>query len=254
MEIKMMQCPNGHYYNADAHASCPECGKSAGAAPGGMGAFPKTAPPSAPAGNPGPAIGNFVQTAPPSAAVAGGGAAPGGMGAFPKTAPPSSVVGAPGMPNAPMGVTMPVNNPRPAGNASFTPFQVATQPASGMAAAGQMEPVVGWLVCVDGPVRGVDFRIHNGYNYIGREEGDIHIHGDNQISRQKHAVITFVSKRNSFHVGPAEGRNVIEVNDEPVLAPVEMKPYDVLTIGSTKLILVPLCGPNFSWTDGVKND
>lgn len=44
MEIKMAYCPNGHYYNAALHDSCPECAKSAGKteAIGGAGGFSKT--------------------------------------------------------------------------------------------------------------------------------------------------------------------------------------------------------------------
>lgn len=30
MEIKMVQCPNGHYYNVAMHSVCPECGQRAG--------------------------------------------------------------------------------------------------------------------------------------------------------------------------------------------------------------------------------
>lgn len=203
MEIKMIECPNGHYYNAAVHASCPECAKTGASAGGGN---------------------------------------------FPKTTPPG--VDAPAQ-NGVMGHTMPVNNHSvPTGGAGVTPF-VPTVPGGNLAADGQLEPVVGWLVCIDGPLRGVDFRIHDGYNYIGREEGDIHIHGDDQISRQKHAVISFYAKRQTFHVGPADGRNIIELNDEPVFSPVEMKSFDVLTVGSTKLMLVALCGSRFSWTEGV---
>lgn len=203
MEIKMIECPHGHYYNAAIHATCPECAKSGAGA--GEGNFPKTTPP------------GF-------------------------DAPAASGV---------MGHTMPVNNRDSSGAIpGGTPF-VPTVPGGNLAADSQLEPVVGWLVCIDGPLRGVDFRIHDGYNYIGREEGDIHIHGDNQISRQKHAVISFYAKRQTFHVGPADGRNIIELNDEPVFSPVEMKSFDVLTVGSTKLMLVALCGSRFSWTEGV---
>jgi len=206
MEIKMVECPNKHFYNAAAHATCPECAKA------GVNA---------------------------------------GEGNFPKTTPPGVDVP---VQNASVGQTMPANN-RDA--VQYTPgvppspFSVPTVPGGNLAADGQLEPVVGWLVCIDGPLRGVDFRIHDGYNYIGREEGDIHIHGDDQISRQKHAVISFYAKRQTFHVGPADGRNIIELNDEPVFSPVEMKSFDVLTVGSTKLMLVALCGSRFSWTEGV---
>ena len=194
MEIKMIECPNGHYYNAAVHASCPECAK-----------------------------------------IGAGSAEP----AFPKTTAPGVAAASPVAPaGGAMSHTIPVNNRDCAAGGAATPFSVPTTPGGGLAADSQLEPVVGWLVCIDGPLRGVDFRIHDGYNYIGREEGDIHIHGDSQISRAKHAVISFYAKRQSFHVGPADGRNIIELNGEPVFSPMEMKSFDVLTVGSTKLMLV----------------
>lgn len=222
MEIKMIECPNGHYYNAATHASCPECAKVGGASAEPN--FPKTTPPGG---------GAPMQAAPIGHTMPVGGGNAGG---------------------ANLGHTMPVNNAGGSVGGAATPFGVPTMPGGGLSADSQLEPVVGWLVCIDGPLRGVDFRIHDGYNYIGREEGDIHIHGDSQISRQKHAVISFYAKRQSFHVGPADGRNIIELNGEPVFSPVEMKSFDVLTVGSTKLMLVALCGEKFSWTEGAAND
>ncbi len=173
-------------------------------------------------------------------------------GNFPKTEPPTAG-GVMAPPPQEIGATVPVNNYGGPVAGPATPFGVPTMPGGNLASAGQVEPVVGWLVCVDGPIRGVDFRIHSGYNYIGREEGDIHIHGDSQISRQKHAVVSYYAKRRSFHIGPADGRNIIELNDEPVFSPVEMKAYDVITVGSTKLVFVPFCGPSFDWLEGVEN-
>ena len=44
---------------------------------------------------------------------------------------------------------------------------------------------------------------------------------------------------------------MLRVNDspEPVMMTVRLKAYDVLTIGSTKLMFVPLCGEQFSWDE-----
>ena len=134
-----------------------------------------------------------------------------------------------------------------------------TQPANGMETMpanllGDIEPVVGWLVCIEGPMRGMDFRIYGGYNYIGRENGEIILQGDAQISRERHAVISYYAKKDTYYVGPADGRNIIELNEEPVFNATEMKSYDVITIGSTKLMLIGLCGKRFNWAEGVKND
>ncbi len=251
MEIKMCTCPNGHYYNADIYSSCPECGA---AASGNVGAgnIPATAPAFGNFDAPAYGGGEFPKTTSPNV---GYGAGPVGVtepiappafgGAQPigKTMPANASYGS-GNP----GVTLPVNGPV-AGVGSFG----HTVPANDLNHGAPAEPVVGWLVCVEGPVRGVDFRLHDGYNFIGREEGDIHIQGDNAISRQKHAVVAFYAKRNTFYVGPADGRNIIELNGEPVFNHTEMRSYDVLTIGNTKMMLVALCGDKFNWVDGAVN-
>lgn len=50
-------------------------------------------------------------------------------------------------------------------------------------------PTVGWLVCVESPARGTDYRIRAGYNFIGRAEHmDICVRGSRKIRREKHTV------------------------------------------------------------------
>jgi len=39
----------------------------------------------------------------------------------------------------------------------------------------------------------------------------------------------------------------------PVFNSTEMKSYDVVTIGNTKMMLVALCGDKFNWVDGAVN-
>lgn len=116
---------------------------------------------------------------------------------------------------------------------------------------GGSDPVVGWLVCIKGPNYGEDYRIHAGYNYIGRTTGDICIHGDDQISRESHAMIAFDSSELAYYFGPAGGRNLVKVNNKTVLNTVEIHAYDTISIGSaTTLIFVPLCCEKFNWETG----
>lgn len=221
MEIKttMATCPNGHHYDAARHASCPYCASPS--------AFSSTAPLG------GSAAGGFPPTAPV------GGSAPGG---FPPTAPVSG--------SAPGGFppTAPTTSGPNVGN--INPFSVETV-IGGMegAPAGLPDPVVGWLVCVKGPSLGMDFRVHAGYNYIGREVGDIRIPGDTRISRQNHAMIAYDGGENIFVLAPAAGRNLIKVNGKTVLGTVEVHHSDVIAIGETKLLFIPLCGEKFSWSN-----
>lgn len=150
-----------------------------------------------------------------------------------------------GRSNANFSATTPPNGGDSA-SAGTNPFDVPTVIGGGV--AGDLtEPVVGWLVCIEGPARGTDYRLHAGYNYIGREAGDVRIHGDQQVSRQNHAMVAYDSGEHLYFVGPSTGRNLIKVNSHAVLQAVEIKNYDVISIGTTKLIFVGLCGEKFSW-------
>ena len=166
--------------------------------------------------------------------------APGG-GSF---APTEAPMGAPGGNyNANFGATIPPDG----GAAGPNPFDSPTVIGGGKADGDLSEPVVGWLVCIEGPARGTDYRLHAGYNYIGRESGDVRIRGDQQISRQNHAMVAYDSGEHLYFVGPSAGRNLIKVNGHAVLQAIAIQNYDVISIGTTKLIFVGLCGEQFSW-------
>ena len=211
MEIKtsMVTCPScGHPYDSARNTGCPHCGGFAPTeAPGGGGGFIPTEP-----------LGgsNFAPTEAPMGA-------PGGSY------------------NANFGATIPPDGAGP------DPFGSPTVIGGGKADGDLSEPVVGWLVCIEGPARGTDYRLHAGYNYIGRESGDVRIRGDQQISRQNHAMVAYDSGEHLYFVGPSAGRNLIKVNGHAVLHAVAIQNYDIISIGTTRLIFVGLCGEQFSW-------
>lgn len=209
---KIISCPRGHYYDANRYDHCPYCSS---------GGFSPTVDPFAPQQ---PSAGSTVYEE--SVGKTGSDAHNydhyGGFG--PTVAPP-------------------VRN-RAADAMSKTQFVDISTPA------GQPTPVVGWLVAVEGVCRGTDYRIHTGYNYIGREAGDICIHGDHTISAEKDANITFVPQTKRFYIAHEQGKNVLLVNDMPVIGgSTQLQNYDVITIGTTKLVFVGLCGEKFSWGD-----
>lgn len=151
-----------------------------------------------------------------------------------------------------MGVTTPVNPgfaPEdfiPKGGSQVEQYE-STTPVSPNGVAG-FNPVVGWLVCIDGPDKGQDYRIHAGYNYIGRAQSmDICIQGDTHISNQNAGVIGYDDLEHLFSFGPSGGHNTVRVNGKMVINAVELSPYDELTVGTTKLMFVPLCGERFNW-------
>lgn len=116
----------------------------------------------------------------------------------------------------------------------------------------KLEPVVGWLVCIDGPDKGKDFRIYARNNTIGRNEKmDICIKGDTTISRENHARLAYDGKHNNFHLIPAESTNNIYINDEPIYLPTKLESYDLIELGDSKFTFVPLCCEKFTWQDGL---
>ena len=111
-----------------------------------------------------------------------------------------------------------------------------------------IDPVVGWLVCIEGAEKGRDYRIRSERNFVGRDpKMDICIGGDDAISRDNHAVISFNPKKNTYLLTPGEGRGIIYLNEEEVATPTELMPYDMIEFGQTKLLFAPFCGDKFKW-------
>lgn len=116
---------------------------------------------------------------------------------------------------------------------------------------GGFDPVVGWLVVVQGPGRGNAVSIRAGMNSLGRNPNQrISINfGDNAISGEAAAFITFEPKRGTFHINHGGKANIVYLNEEAVLTPMPMTAGSIVAIGETKLRFVPLCGPDFNWEE-----
>ena len=113
------------------------------------------------------------------------------------------------------------------------------------------DPVVGWLVVVDGPGRGAALPIGYGNNRIGRAptEQICLDWGDDQVSRENHAIITYDGKHRKFYVQQGGGRNLTHVDDELVMVPIEVKGGEAIQMGQTRCRFVPFCGAEFDWQD-----
>jgi len=206
--MEMRKCMNGHYYDASVHASCPYCNSGSG-------------------------DGVTVAMMPS-----------GGFGAPPMQEEDSKTV--------PLGF-----QPGPAPE----PAEEFTQPAGSgsddddgktVALIHQqtgIDPVVGWLVAVSGKEMGRDYRIHTDNNFIGRSDRmDICLRGDETVSRENHAIISYDSEDKVYYFSPGDGRSIVRVNGKAVFQTVMLNVYDKITIGKTELVFVPLCGPNFEWS------
>lgn len=110
------------------------------------------------------------------------------------------------------------------------------------------QPITGWLVCIDGPEKGKDYRLHDEYNYIGRSaKMDVCISGDPTVSRENHAIIAYDSQEKLFYFAPASGASIVRHNSKAVLSNVELKYGDRIQIGKGTFLFVPLCGEMFQW-------
>ncbi|MBY4891427.1 FHA domain-containing protein [Rhodobacteraceae bacterium N5(2021)] len=168
---------------------------------------------------------------------------------------------------APVGATRPVTAPMPS-----EPTRPAQAPAFGRDASGHARPktrilgygapatsdatqtdapAVGWLVVIAGPGRGTSLALMSGMNGIGRGD-DLQVQldfGDDAISRDAHAYVTYDDAARRFFVSHGGKTNLVRLNDAAVLATEGLSHGDTLRIGATSLRFVALCGPDFDWSD-----
>ena len=216
-------CGFGHVFDADIYPSCPYCNsRSRAIVFGGEKEIPPTGIPS-----------NYQSgaDASPTQNSYGGTVAPSGFG--------KPMAGE----NAPIGPTqMPESMRRrmeqDRNNRTVGQFKQKLG----------IEPVVGWLVCIEGPEMGKDYHLYGRINTIGRaDSNDVVLAQDQTVSQKNHARVAYDLKHNQFQVIPGEGSNVFYLNDEPVYIPHPLQAYDILEFGQTKLIFIPLCSDRFQW-------
>ena len=117
------------------------------------------------------------------------------------------------------------------------------------------QPVVGWLVGIEGECIGQSFQLREGKNFVGRgEDMDVVIRGDMAVARKRHACVIFEPRAGIFYAQPGESHELFYLNYNVVLNSEILKSHDVITLGETSLMFIPLCGPDFSWDTYKKKD
>lgn len=116
-----------------------------------------------------------------------------------------------------------------------------------------IEPVAGWIVVVKGPGRGGFCPVYVGMNSVGRAPSQrISLDfGDESISREEHAFITYDDETRTFYLQHGGKSNLVRLGGAPVLQPTVLKPNDLFRIGNTTFRFVACCGPDFNWSDEV---
>jgi len=225
---QLQQCPNGHYYDPSTHPTCPYCsGVSTGLDRSVETYDIKTANPSRP-------FTEYPSSGETVSPVSG--------------IPSSGVVSMPNLTVKPMETELIDDY---SGVTKFIDPGLARR-GKASAESEHEEPqkyVVGWLVAVEGPYEGKSFEIHHGYTYIGREKGDIVLKKDTAVSAEKNASILYSAKNNRFKIGAGLSTNVVYINDEELFAGsnIDLSPYDLIEIGTSKFRFAPFCSDQFKW-------
>lgn len=119
-------------------------------------------------------------------------------------------------------------------------------------AAGEtVRPATGWLVCINGATKGTDYRIYQGYTYIGRDPAQNQVAiPDDHISSVPSARILYEEESRRFFINETNGaRNPVYLNDKLFDGRVMLNPYDIIRLGNTSLLFVPLCTDKFAWEE-----
>ena len=112
----------------------------------------------------------------------------------------------------------------------------------------EVPPVIGWLVCIEGPSKGRDYRILAKKNYLGSAEGmDMQVPGDNDIAKRNHAVFVYDPQNRYTLLFQGDTHGLVYLNGELVYKPKVLSSYDTISIGKSKFLFIPLCGEHFEW-------
>lgn len=141
----------------------------------------------------------------------------------------------------------PFINPTPAPAPTPAP---QPQPIFDTVPVGEViEPVVGWLVAIDGKLKGRDFSIKGASATVGRDSSNkIQITGDDRVSREVNCTIRYDYRKKRYRIVPSTTiTNPVRLNDDEIDFPQDLRAYDRIEIGSTTFVFVPLCGQQFGW-------
>ncbi|MBO7253484.1 MAG: FHA domain-containing protein [Oscillospiraceae bacterium] len=214
--MEAIKCNRGHYYDK-ALGSCPVCAAEGGSKSSSPFVTGVTVPDDIPATA--PATGGFD---------------------IPATIPASE-----------SGFDVNVGGGYASASSSWDPDDTGVTMAAHMDSFGpepKFDPIVGWLICIKGPNRGKDYRLHSGTNFIGRSKSmDVCLESDQTVSSKNHASVSYDDRGKTFYIQKGEVRNLIYLNGKPVFGAEVLTIYDRIEIGNTMLMFVPLCSDQFSW-------
>ena len=110
---------------------------------------------------------------------------------------------------------------------------------------------LGWLTVLNTAAKGRVFTLNSARTTLGRADAanraDIDLRSDRSISRGAQATVVYDPLNKKYFLQRAGGKTFVYINREMVLTYAALKPYDIIRIGETELVFVPLCSEHFSW-------
>lgn len=107
---------------------------------------------------------------------------------------------------------------------------------------------IGWLVCIEGNMRGESFPIYDQKNYIGRgSHMNICLSKEPTVSRENHACIVYEKDTKALLIKPCNTKNIILLNDALLTDTQPLQNRNLIQLGDCVLLFVALCDDNFSW-------
>ncbi|MDD3253278.1 MAG: FHA domain-containing protein [Lachnospiraceae bacterium] len=107
--------------------------------------------------------------------------------------------------------------------------------------------IVGWLVCIEGPEKGRDYRLHQGFNRVGRGYNmDVAMVEDSGISREPEFAVVYDEKGNSFYAVQQPAGNAY-LNGTTLEGAVPLKTGDVMKTGNTQFEFIAFCREGRVW-------
>ena len=173
------------------------------------------------------------------------------VAAAPVSEPEPSPMAASVAPAAPMAPVAPIAAPVPG------PMFVDTKPRDPNATVAMTESDMDYLprvharafvVCVDGPMTGASFVFQENRAVVGRQKNyEIALFRDNSVSRSPHAIISYDKDSLRYTVAQGDPEKKVSVNGTFINAEQELKLYDIIGIGQTRMLFIPVCSEKFAW-------
>ena len=118
------------------------------------------------------------------------------------------------------------------------------QKQEGMPSEQNSQPVLAWLVCLDGERKGREYPVYKGMTRIGGGQADINL-GTGGSS----VILLYDFKVNLFYIRQETGADLLYVNDCAITDPnpPQLSAYDIVTIDRVRYLFAPYCEAERQW-------